>query len=460
MSACIRSKDPQSQESIRLKQVLEAFNSKTSAANFVAETGKVLEGTSLEAVSMSDQNKELYAGEFLIEKVEQMVEVMRLSASTESQETQYLTVFSQLMTDTAFPRSCLSRRTVLALGVLSADLGVQATRPLVEALIDGLEEATMRNSRNALAMVICLTLMPFEEVCHNLKLGIGLCMSPMSSLASGGLRMVHVCLSRIVEEGSGSQVVDCCLKSSDPRWAEYEASLGMSVSTRPSLGLCCVLLQALKATNSLDIIKKTLLLLVKLYRYNQAEQFEDWFRETLPPLALLCAFSGNSTELRSTLAIGNVDLSKYSDVQATSFLSFQGRFVDETVALPLALMLSSLLTMTSNQKLQTLLLNALNDAAHTCPNVFDFIYHDLDPFLKKIFATSSSLPCLKAAQEMIQRHQELNTHYDEDSPTTIDREQVKSMGFELLLKPHDFTASEATINLQKHCFANYLREEF
>lgn len=459
-SSCIRAKDPQSRESIRLVEILEAFSSKQSAANFVAETGKFLEGIALELFNTGDQNKEILAADFIIEKIEQMVEVMKLSAISDEQEIKHLTVFFHLVTDNALRHSCLSKRTFLALGVMSADLGVQADHSLAQVLVEGLEEATMSNSRHALAVVMCLIQIPFDDLCHNMKLGIALCMSPMSSLASAGLRMLHLCFTRLMKDESGSQVLECCLKADGIRWHEYEAALGLSLSIRPTLGICCILLQALKVTNSLDLIKKILLLLVKIYQHDRSEQFDNWFQDTLPPLALLCALTGTSAELRSVLVVGKVEVTGLSKEQSMWFLFPQGKTVDRELTLPLALMLARLLATTRSEGLQSIILTALNDTAHACPDVFQYIYYQLHAYLKRLLATSINLPCLGAAQEMIQRHQELNRQHSSANSNPIDRELVKSLGFEFLLKPHDAVASEEALAHQKQCFENYLREEF
>lgn len=395
---------------------------------------------------------EIAIAKWMKDFAELSIQILKVSAVDKTQENVFLKDYLTLITDAAFHHTVMSRRAFLTLGVLSAELKVDLTGLLLEALIESLPKASVQECRSAVSIVMCLSQSQLANPAKLFKVSLALSLVPLPPLAAAGLHLLLRCLELLAAPGS-TEVIDQCFSAYDLIWSDYQKFIGISVSSQKCLGIACILERSIRITASWELTNRITYLLIKLYSIRQPDGPQ--FYNILPFLVLLSAQSVNEIDLDLAFASTPMKLSLKNRGDIAAY--FRKSSLDDNFGTILAALVSDLIVTTDSPLEQISLISILIAIAPLVPRIYLMIVKDLGEFLSSLLADKSHLALLRSVWELItvQKQVLANNGARELNRTNLlptKGERLRQLGFEYLMRPHNsVNATKYEGDMKSHC---------
>lgn len=406
----------------------------------------------------SPKHKYLSTAEQYVIIARLFVAAVRSAAVDEEQEILFLERFSQLVMLTILQSSPMRRRAYIVLGVLSAELQLTTLQPLVNALQIELLDVSEQQPREALAIVLGLSITDIPDPLALLKLSLAISTLPVSSIASAGLLLFLQCLKKL-QPHDGLSTLEGCLTMRSKTWIELQELLG--VNTTPKLLLClsCFLLQTFKITREKTLIRKILQELLHIYAKESVQAVKG--SDLGPAAVFFCALSNSVHDMTNMLASIDVPEAEAcrSCEHALHTLFSSLRITDDRFAIAALSILVSLLANAETTEDQIRALKTLAIAAQYLPLAFQAVYDEVHSYLRSVLQRSNHLPLLKAAQQTIiaKRRVDMGQTIGKVSHVSIDRHTIlREMGFDCFTRDWNLTDSVAQELAHKKCISNMI----
>lgn len=422
--------------------------------DYFNKTGKYFIVTSS---ASSPQHKDLTVAEHYAAIAQLMVSAIRNGAKDQDQENDFLNQFSHLIMHTILQSSPQRRRAYILLGILSAELSLTTVQPLVNAVQLELSGTQQAGSREALSVILSLSMTTLPDALTLLKLSLAICTYPIAPIASAGLHLLLRCLIKVRDEESVAAFENRLIHNTQT-WSNLQRLVGLDASPNLILCLSTFMLHTLRITREKALIKKVIHQLLDVYHAKVESETER--SELGPPLLLLCALSDSLQEMigiLTTIHIGNSEECRSCEQALQQLFTHLHLKDDERAVVSLSILMSLLATAETTEE-QIKALKTMAVAAHHLPRAFQTIFDDMRPFLRSILQRSNNLPLLKAVQEVIIAEKRADERQGTSrlSDVAPDKDIIlRDMGFDCFTRDWDL-ASDGQQEAHKNCISKMI----